>query len=145
MLKKRGQTWSFDLIIAVILFIVVVAVFYTFLVSKNSESNAEQQQDFAKSVSTQLVCDAAESSPYCFISKGVVDEDKAKMLHSLSYEEIRSDLGISGDFCVYMVVVDDDGNERIVPFEDNSGDSFVGVGSSDFKLTEDYACGKQVS
>ena len=47
MLKKRGQTWSFDLIIAVILFIVVVAVFYAFLASRNSDTGAQEQQDYA--------------------------------------------------------------------------------------------------
>lgn len=145
MLKKRGQTWSFDLVIAVILFIVVVAVFYAFLANRNSADGAQEQQDYAKAISTQLVCDAAESSPYCFIEQGDVIEDKLTNLPSFNYDDIRSDMGIQGDFCVYMVVVDESGVERIVPFDDGTGNQYAGVGSDEFELSENIPCNHQFS
>ncbi|MBN1175358.1 hypothetical protein JXA48_01820 [Candidatus Woesearchaeota archaeon] len=143
MLKKRGQTWSFDLVIAVILFIVVVAVFYAFLANRNTNTGAQEQQDYAKAVSTKLVCDAAESSPYCFIEQGNIIEEKLQELPDFSYESIRSDMGIQGDFCVYMVVVDENGVERIVPFDDGTGNQYAGVGSPEFELSENIACNHQ--
>jgi hypothetical protein len=144
-LKKRGQTWSFDLVIAVILFIVVIAVFYAFLANRNTSSGAQEQQDYAKAVSTQLVCDAAQSGSYCFIEEGAVNESKLETLSSFNYEDIRSDMGIQGDFCIYMVVVDDDGTERIVPFSDSEGHDYTGIGSSDYELSESTPCNHQLS
>lgn len=144
MLKKRGQTWSLDLVIAVILFIVVVAVFYAFLTNKGSDTGAQEQHDAAKSISTQLVCDASSASSYCFVQDGVVDEDFISTISDTPYNTLKSDLGIQGDFCIYMVVVDDTGVERIVPFVDENGNPISGIGDSDFALSGDIACGDQI-
>lgn len=143
MLKKRGQTWSFDLIIAVILFIVVVAVFYAFLARDSSSTGAKEQQDFAKSISTQLVCDATSSDNNCFIKDGAIDEANLISFADTSYDLLRKDLGVQGDFCVYMVLVDNDGIERIVPFRTNSR-NLSGVGSGDFDLSDGVACGETI-
>ena len=145
MLKKRGQTWSFDLVIAVILFIIVVAVFYAFLSSRNDSSGAQEQVDSAKSVSTQFICDAAKASPYCFIEDGSVVDEKLEDLPSFNYDDIRADMGVNGDFCVYMVVVDETGVERIVPFQDQYGNQFAGFGNDNFNLADNVTCNAPIS
>lgn len=130
---KRGQTWSFDLIVAVVIFVVVVGVFYTIL-NRSDEKVIDTQalETDAKSISQQLNCDVTPIHPPCFIEGGEINQTKLEAVASLSYSQLKQLLGTSEDFCIYLL----DEQDRIIPVNG----SIPGIGDSDYLLNETLGC-----
>lgn len=99
--NTKGQTWSFDLIVAIILFIVVVTLFYTFLSGDKVGNKTTSLESDVKTITTQLNCDI-NNDGVCIIKKGRIDSDKVTDLTKENYEDIKVKLGITGDFCIYL-------------------------------------------
>ena len=72
---RKAQTWSFDLLIAVVLFIIIVSVFYAFLSTSGAEDKTEELQSGAKAIGYFFNCDVSEYT-WCFIEGGKIDEAK---------------------------------------------------------------------
>ncbi len=133
--RKKGQTWSFDLLIAVVIFIIVVGVFYAFLSNNKEQTNPETLQDRAKTVSRLLNCDVSPSD-FCIIQNGKILEGRLTALSAMTPADLEA-RGISGTYCIYLE--DDEGN--IVPI----GGTKAGIGSSDFELAPGLACNGTIS
>ena len=134
---KKGQTWSVDLIIAVIVFIAVVASFYAFLSSSGREDQAVVLQDTAKTIGRQLNCDVATESGTCFVSKGRINEQELDTLSGLDYDALKDQLGIEDDFCIY--IKDIDGNLVPIP-NTGAGQNLSGLGSNTLILSSGIRC-----
>lgn len=129
--NRKGQTWSFDLIVAVVLFVVVVSIFYAFLTSDKNVDKTEFLENGAQAITAELNCDLTANNSLCVVQKGVLNTSLLDDLHGKSYDQLRAELGVPGDFCIY--IRDRDGN--VVPLE--LSDTVTGVGNSDLKLYED--------
>jgi len=116
--KKRGQTWSFDLIVAVILFIIVVALFYTFLSGEQSKDKVQGLEAGANNIDASLNCDISSDNGVCIINKGTVSQAKVNTLAASTYNNLKKKLGVSGDFCVYLR---DAKTGAIIPMDGKSG------------------------
>lgn len=116
--KKRGQTWSFDLIVAVVLFIIVVALFYTFLSGEHSTDAVQGLDAGANTINARLNCDLSSDDGVCIIKKGIVSQTKIKTLSNKDYDDLKVQLGISGDFCIYLR---DANNNAIIPMDGKAG------------------------
>jgi len=107
---KKGQSWSIDLIIAVIVFMLIIAVFYA-LISSRGDSGIdalEQDADTAKSKITSHDTLGTVN----FIQDGEIDGEKLRLMcDTMSYEDIRAQLGIENDFCLYL----EDPNGNLIP------------------------------
>lgn len=132
MKTKRGQTWSFDLIVAVVIFIVVVGIFYSIL-NKNNEGVVDTQalESNAKSISYKLNCDVSPYPP-CFIEKGEINKVKLDDTLAMSYDDLKDSLGVEDDFCIYIL----DEENRVIPFSD----AHSGIGSDDYLLKLGTSC-----
>lgn len=144
--KRKAQTWSFDLLIAVVLFIIIVSIFYAFLSHNKNEDNTVELQSGAKTIGYFFNCDVSDYDR-CFVERGKIDQQKLDDLMSFinpnpasAYNTMKKELGISGDFCIYFR----DSNGYLVPIEWN-GDSYSGIGESNFMLNENIACGTVLS
>lgn len=127
--------WSFDLIIAVVLFIVVIGIFYAYLSDTGDESEeVKKLSDEARYLSNKLDCDV-ENSDVCIIEGGVIDEKKVENLTDKDYTKLQDELGVQGDFCIYAR--DADGN--LVPLNGSSG-----IGDDSFRLSKDLNCSQQI-
>lgn len=126
--KRKGQTWSFDLIVAVVLFIVVVALFYTFLSGDKYEDQVQGLEAASNTISTRLNCDISSDSGVCIIEKGKVQETKLNALATKEYEDLKVEFGISGDFCIYLR---SSSTGAIIPM---GGNELVGVGKDSLLL-----------
>lgn len=132
-MNKSAQTWSFDLIVAVILFIVIVAVFYSFLSSDSNRDVTVDLQVGAESIAASLNCDISPDSDVCIIDEGTIDQDELDALNLLTYDQLKNQLGVTGDFCVYLR---DKDSGALVPF-DNGPNEQAGIGDGDsFELLE---------
>ena len=132
--NKRGQTWSFDLIVAVIVFIVVVGIFYSVL-NKSNEGVIDTQalESNAKSISHQLNCDVSPVHPPCFIENGEINQVKLAAVAALDYDELKELLGTDEDFCIYLL----DEEDRVIPVVD---ESTPGIGSGSYLLNSSLGC-----
>ncbi len=149
--SSKAQTWSFDLIIAVVLFIVIVAVFYAFLTSNKSEGGSEELQSSAKTVGYYFNCDVSDYSR-CFVSSGKIDQAKLADLFQFinsnndAYSIMKKELGVAGDFCIYFR----DADGYLVPIKyNNTGtgtiEYYSGIGENSFMLNQNISCGTKIN
>ena len=115
--NKKSQSWSIDIIVAVVVFMGAFFLFYTILNSNPNTKASSLKQD-ASSVIKQI---AAEDSSLRVIDNNEVNESKLNELKNLSYDELKRQFRVEGDFCIYME--DDKGNIVLI------NNSYKGVGT----------------
>jgi len=126
-MKNKAQTWSFDLIVAVVLFVVVIGLFYGFMIKDQNEST-DKLLDETKLITYKLDCTHSENQDNCVLDSGnTLNETKLIDLYDSSYEGIKSQFGLESEFCIYVR----DLNGNLIPIN-----SKTGFGSSDLILTE---------
>ncbi|MFP4524238.1 MAG: hypothetical protein ACLFO2_02925 [Candidatus Woesearchaeota archaeon] len=129
---KNAQTWSIDLIMGVIIFMLVIAIFYAFLSSKGSEPIKDLEAD-ARATDTK-VTGKQLASLGVITEEGAIDKSEFDQLCQENYEDVKKSLGIENDVCIYLE--DEDGN--IIP----CGPDKAGIGNGeDIRVTEDTPCG----
>ncbi|MFP4523588.1 MAG: hypothetical protein ACOCQQ_01680 [Candidatus Nanoarchaeia archaeon] len=136
--QRQGQTWSFDLLIAVVLFVIIVSVFYAFLAQDSSEDSTDELQTGAKTIGYNLNCDLS-SSQHCVIKNNKIDTDQLQELwdtyDTVGYQELQKKLNIQGDFCIYFK----DKQDYLVPIELET-ETISGIGNPTFKINENINC-----
>lgn len=140
MMKKRGygQSWSLDIILAFVIFALIIGIFYTVL-SKNNTGKTENLQREADVLSNNLDSATGLNTTLSVIDKGTVDEIKLQELYNSSYQSLKSQFGIRGDFCVY--VVDQYGN--LITVNTSQGE-LVGFGNGNLTING-KPCGSVLS
>lgn len=130
--KKRGQTWSVDLVIGVVIFLLLVVVFYSlFAVDRGEYTVLREEADYALGALSQ------GSSTVTGVPKIIqgqrLNQTELQALYATDYATLKAQLGITSDFCI--VVVDDTGGLVQV-----GGKYSQGTGS-DLELAEGIFCG----
>ncbi len=117
----KGQTWSTDALVAVVIFMVVVVSF--FYITGRSVDN-KKLDDYADDAGRipELFAGSSNSS-LVFIQGNKVDVEKLENLTVLDYEQMKQQLGISSDFCIHFE--DEKGNVIFI----NSTNNITGIGS----------------
>ncbi|MCF7799072.1 hypothetical protein K9M74_04150 [Candidatus Woesearchaeota archaeon] len=131
--RRKGQTWSFDLLIAVVIFIVVIGIFYAFLADKQNPTDAESLQEEAKAISHLLNCDISPSN-FCILKNGEIDQARLRALAEKTPAQL-DELGLMGSYCIYL----EDANGNLVPVPITGGNK-AGIGTDDFMLNDTLAC-----
>mgnify|MGYP001572098912 CR=1 FL=1 len=121
--NQKSQTFSMDIILAVIVFAVAAAVFYS-LLSGGPSTKAGPLKEEASIVIKQV---ASEESPLSVIINETISTDKLNELKSLSYDELKRRFRIEGDFCIFLE--DEEGNIILI---DNN---YKGIGSPNIDLS----------
>lgn len=119
---KKAQIWSADLIIAVIIFLVILGIFYGVMANHSASpgQDLEQQSDY---VASQLDKEKS-SNPYAVIEKNELDQRSLNMLYNASYDELKKYFNIKGDFCIYI----EDQEGYLMVWRNASGANKTGVG-----------------
>lgn len=101
MKNNKAQTWSIDIVIGVVLFLVLVVVVYT-LVASSPAGNIELRRNadtlYAKFDGLR---NQDENIPNIFTGN-VLSEEELDKLTQKEYEQIKNALGITGDFCIVI-------------------------------------------
>lgn len=131
--SKVGQSWSIDLIIGVIIFMLIVAIFYAFITARAKPEFEELQED-ARSVVAKV-----ETSPddtFGLIKNGEIDQVRLQELCDMPYEQVKIELGIESDVCIFL----EDQNGNVIPC--GTGNK-TGIGNGvDLQISSSYACGE---
>ncbi len=117
---KKGQSLSFDAIVATALFIFLLGsvVLYTYDL-KNSNFKSSLNEESIKLSQTFLLSNNNSG----LLKDNVIDEEqyyffKEKSKTKEGYNELKSLLGVFDDFCVYMI--DEQGNIILLDSENSS-------------------------
>ncbi|MDD5086343.1 MAG: hypothetical protein PHV16_01195 [Candidatus Nanoarchaeia archaeon] len=138
---KKAQTWSLDLMIAILIFIVVIISFFYIINSSLQETDTDKLKQEAEFIPERLISSDTNNNQ---IYQGVNEESPGgniiddKYLNNLveksktpeGYEEIRKELGIQGDF--YIHFEDEEGN--IIYIDDDN--DIAGIGHEDVEIVD---------
>ena len=104
MMKKRGQgqSWSLDIILAFVIFVLIIGIFYT-LLNTNRGVKTEHLQLEANTVANTLDASTGLNSTFSIMQKGTIDSQRLTLLYNTTYNTLKTQLGIQGDFCIYIV------------------------------------------
>lgn len=128
---RKAQAWSIDLIIAVVIFILVMTIFYTLLV-REPKTDVRALQKEGQIITEKL--QNTQGAGDCAFLKGK-DIDVTKMRNCFAMktpEEFARENNLENKFCVYLI----DQNGRIV-----SVDNKTGWGYSDLNISN-VSCGQ---
>jgi hypothetical protein len=132
----KGQAWSIDLILGVLIFLISLGIIYSLLLGRNQENPATLRIE-SEVIATKLVTDPSVQ----VASDNALDVSKVVALTSQQYDALKQQLGAKHDFCIYLQ--DDQGN-LVYIVDPATGDKYPGVGSKtgDFNLSG-WPCGKK--
>lgn len=131
MMEKRGhgQSWSLDIILAFVIFMLIVGIFYIML-SKNNKPDIADIQVEASVLSSNLDSSTGIDTKLKIINDGALDKQKLIELYESQYDTIKNQFGITGDFCIYIV----DQNGNIVTVNTTTGDLKNGFGNGELVI-----------
>ncbi len=121
-MSKRGQSWSFDIALAVVIFILTTITFFAFSNSDNTRKLGVVQSE----AHYILEHTKDENSPLQIVDNQEVNEEKLQELAAANYDELKKDAGITHDFCIYF----EDENGNIIPVN-----GMKGIGSSSINIS----------
>jgi len=126
--RGQGQSWSLDIVLAFVIFVLIIAIFYTVL-SRDTEQRPEKIQLEAKTISNNLDSATGQNSSLSIIDSGKIDSYKLTQLYSDDYLAIKNKFGIKGDFCIYIV----DQHDNIIAVETPAGQK-IGFGNGNLTI-----------
>jgi hypothetical protein len=128
---KRAQTWSVDLVLGVVIFLLIIVIIYSLIASR--ETNNSQLRDDADKIYLYLNENDNNRNLPNVVNGSTLSEEELTKLYRMDYNELKQTLGITSDFCI-IVVTD---NNALVNV---SGKSSIGNGE-DVLLAPNIYCG----
>ena len=129
-INSKSQSWSIDIILAVVLFMGAFILFYV-LLSNNPNAKAKTLKEEAFVVIKEV---SSKDANIRIIDNNEVNISRLGHLKNLTYDELKSILRIDSDFCIFF----EDENGRIILINN----SYTGTGSSNINLSN-VPCSKK--
>ena len=123
---KKAQTWSIDVMIAVGIFIVVIISFF-YIINQSKTTKTEELTTEGETIPDILIS-SEPGENISAVVENIVDQEKLDELAGKSYEDLKKELGVKGDF--YIHFEDEEGN---IIYIDDEGR--VGIGSDKVNIT----------
>ncbi|MFH0867722.1 MAG: hypothetical protein V1831_00240 [Candidatus Woesearchaeota archaeon] len=101
---KKSQTWSMDIMIAIVIFMGTIFIFYSILNNNPDDKTRELQED----ASRVLKNIASEDSDVGIIEGVEVNKTRLEELLGEDYSEIKKKLRVKNEFCLFLE--DENGN-----------------------------------
>ena len=134
--SRKSQTWSFDVIIALFLFLGAATAFF-YMTGYVADKRAVEQLGRDAEVIAEKVQGTNATSELIFVESNRVNVPKLESLTGKDYELLKKELSVSGDFCIHFE--DADGNIILIGNK-------AGIGSDRVRLTDNkYKCGQPTS
>lgn len=132
-INKKAQTWSLDLIIGIVVFLLLIVIVYSLLATV-PEDQVRLRQDADKANARFNRGVAQENSlPAIFDGDEINETELIALFNDNSrYEEFKSNLGIESEICI--VLVDELGG--IVELDDGSGGTVNSFGNGDVNISK---------
>ena len=150
MSKNKSQVWSLDSIIASVIFVTSVVIFILILTNNYSTSTQEDAQRDNNKI-LQIISGTEDLSisgargisttTLSFLIGPNVNLERLKELQEASYNDLKSTMGIRGNFCIFFE--DLDGN--IINISEYTGSNIKSVGLGDNRtfLLDNVRCANE--
>ncbi len=109
-MKKKGQVWSLELSVTIMIFLFALVIFAGLILKKGSNVGG------LSSDAEKTMLALSSGSDNAVIENNVLNKSKAG---SLNYSQLKQDLGLKNDVCIYF----EDKNGRLISL---SGTNAVG-------------------
>jgi len=133
-MKRKGQAWSVDLILGLLVFVLILITFYS-LISGNRESKIVEFSDKADVLANRLFEEGLVNP-----DTGEFNEEKFLKLAEEDYDGLKERLGIVGDFCIFVET--NQNPPQIKYILNESGVGWTSIGSDDLNIS-DINCGSR--
>jgi hypothetical protein len=134
---KKGQMWSYDIIMAVVIFTLAIGIFYS-LVASSSISTKTQTLSEEGSIVALVTSSGEKQTDVSFIRNDKLNKRRYSRFINQSYDDTKSQLGLTSDFCLHF----EDGEGNILNI---SGKTTYGSPRVNITLDatgETYNCGE---
>jgi len=140
MARKKSQTWSFDIVVATVIFVGVFLL--VFFITSEKVNHPTNKKIFVQQDSIDRVFSIRTNPAYGFLNEqNVVDPAKLLKFAKDGYGSSKKLLGENYEFCV--IFEDEEG--KIQPIITQDGNYYVGIGSGLVTIKGDgsttYTCG----
>lgn len=135
--KRSAQSWSMDLVIAVVVFGFIAVVFYSLLTIQQRPS-IDELQVRAQTIENGLGSNIGSCGP--IIQGQTITMEQLQCLYELDAATLRQELDVPGNFCIY--IEDNDGSVLVV--QNTSGAIRTAVGDSAL-IVGGAACGVAIA
>ncbi|MBU0472193.1 MAG: hypothetical protein KKF65_06195, partial [Nanoarchaeota archaeon] len=125
--SRKAQAWSVDLVIGLLVFMLIMVIFYS-LIGGEKESKVKDYSSKADYIAEKLYDKGLVDS-----KTGEFDENVFIELGDEDYQALKEELGIAGDFCVFIESNDNPPVIKVIVNEDNDG--LTSLGSPDFNVS----------
>ena len=122
--RSKAQSWSVDILLAVVIFIGTFFIFYL-LLNENENKTAINLKDEASLVIKQT---ASQDSYLRIVDNEEINESRFVTLKNVDYDELKRRFRVDGDFCIYL----EDANGNLVLVNK----TYVGIGSTNIGLND---------
>ena len=126
--RKKSQAWSFDVMIAVIVFLGVFFIFYSLLKSP-AEDTVDALKNCAELIAGEL---PSESSAINIIEGGEINETKLQDLVDEAYLTLKQKVRAGCDFCIHL----EDQMGNVIYVRSTIDENVTGIGTPNVKLTD---------
>jgi hypothetical protein len=116
---ERAQVWSIDVLLAVVIFIAIIIIFYTTINYQKTPG-----LDTIKTDPEKIRVELERNPELAFLKESEISYDKLQNFTNevaTNYSGVKQKLGIQGDFCIFY----EDENGNIIRLKDNK----TGVGN----------------
>jgi hypothetical protein len=141
MAKKKSQTWSFDIVVATIIFVGVFLL--VFFITSEKVNHPTNKKIFVQQDSIDRVFSIRTNPDFGFLTdQNVVDPEKLLTFTEVNYDKVKEKLGSEYDFCIIFE------NEfgKIEPIILDNGKYLLGIGSKLVEIEVEgktYYCGTE--
>ncbi len=136
---RKAQLWSTDVLIGVAIFIGVIALFYASL-SLTSSTDYPVLRDEAQIATHRLL--KPDSPIHVTTPENDFNISRLGQLSELGYGGLRDQLGIRGDYCVYLE--DNQGRIIPIPLQGDPNTKTTGIGNPALNVSG-TPCGEVMS
>jgi hypothetical protein len=132
---RKGQVWSIDILLAVVIFVSVILIFYVTMVPRQKPQMKDLEAE-----SGALKLELEKNNEFGFLIDDEVNDAKLQAFidnATANYSALKKKLGVKGEFCLFY----EDSEGNVVPI--GSGD-LVGVGNPSIIVAGDN-CSSSIS
>lgn len=131
---RKGQTYSMDLIIGAVIFILLVVIFLALmLVNRSQDYDLRAQVDF---LFDGFDSQSSTPSSIKLFQGSSVDSAQVQALFESNYTELKQELGIRDDFCIMFI----DSSGGLMGFEVDNQTKYS-FGHPSIMVSENLRCG----
>ena len=131
-IPSKSQTWSVDIMLAVMIFIAGVIIFF-YIVSYSGDKDVVDKLTAESEIIPERIISSDEDTANgsTFVIGNKVDNERLELVSSAPYDVLKDEMGIVSDFCIHF----EDENGNLVNIGDDPLNPVYSIGNPSINFT----------